>query len=158
MTRLQVWTSSHEDKTRFQTLTNEQKSVYQTHTVLSKKAGNTGKGTIPFMAPEILPGGCLIKPKLEDLLKVDIWALGMTLFTILNQDFRYPLMLEWQGVLAASFEAFIGSSLNKQLPSMSEKYALKHWQEWNFINSYNYNFIRLNPAERPFLSLQILEI
>ena len=129
-------------------------SVYQTHTVLSTKADNTDKGTIPFMAPEILPGGCLIKPKLEDLFKVDIWALGMTLFTILNPDLRYPFMLEWQGVSAASFEAFIGNCLNvkKQLPSMSEKYALKGWQEWSFINSYYYNFIRLNPTERPFLS------
>ena len=35
---------------------------------------------------------------------------------------------------------------------MSKKYSLKGWQEWSFINSYYYNFTRLNPAERPFLS------
>ena len=34
-------------------------SIHQTQTMVTTKTNLTGIGTVPFMAPEILPGGCL---------------------------------------------------------------------------------------------------
>ena len=43
------------------------------------------RGTPLFMAPEQLPGKCHIKQaKQEDLMKVDTWQLGLTLFCLVN--------------------------------------------------------------------------
>ena len=53
------------------------------------KANLTGIGTVPFMAPDILPGGCLTNQAcLGDLFKVDVCAFGMTLFCLLNPDLK----------------------------------------------------------------------
>ena len=47
--------------------------------------------TLLFMAPEQLPGKCQIKQaKQDDLMKVDIWQLGMTLFCLVNPGLNAP--------------------------------------------------------------------
>ena len=51
-------------------------SIYQTQTMVTTKINLTGIGTVPFMGPEILPGGCLTNQAcLDDLFKVDVWYL-----------------------------------------------------------------------------------
>ena len=72
-------------------------SIHQTQTMVTTKANLTGTGTVPFMAPEILPSGCLTNQTcLDDLFKVDVWAFGMTLFCLLNPDLKYPFKLDHQ--------------------------------------------------------------
>ena len=51
-------------------------SIRQTCTFLSGKSDRVDKGTIPYMAPEILPGGNLAKPDLESLIKIYLWSLA----------------------------------------------------------------------------------
>ena len=48
------------------------------------------------MAPEQLPGKCPIKQaKQEDLQKVDIWQLGITLFCFVNPGLNVPFDIEF---------------------------------------------------------------
>ena len=64
-------------------------SIHQTQIMVTTKTNLTGIGTVPFMAPEVLLGGCLTNQAcLDDLFKVDVWAFGITLFYLLNPDLK----------------------------------------------------------------------
>lgn len=83
--------------------------------MVTAKTNLTGIGTVPFMAPEVLPGGCLRNQVcLDDLFKVDCWGFGMTLFSLLHPDLKYSFKLDHQtGSAVARFETFIVGRLNK---------------------------------------------
>ena len=52
------------------------------------------RGTLLFMVSEQLPGKYHIKQaKQEDLIKVDIWQLGITLFCLVNPGLIQDLIL-----------------------------------------------------------------
>jgi serine/threonine protein kinase len=55
-------------------------------------------GSIPFLAPETLASvpELLQSARLDDLFRIDIWALGMTMFSILNPDIGYPFQREFK--------------------------------------------------------------
>ena len=55
------------------------------------------RGTLLFMASEQLPGKNHIKQaKQEDLMKVDIWQLGITLFCLVNLGLNAPFDIEFE--------------------------------------------------------------
>ena len=57
-------------------------------------AARTKQGTLLFMAPQQVPGKCHIKQaKQEDLLTVDIWQFGITLFCLVNPRLNLRLIL-----------------------------------------------------------------
>ncbi|XP_064644700.1 serine/threonine-protein kinase ULK1-like [Lineus longissimus] len=70
--------------------------IVQTNTVMNAGATtNVQRGSLPFMAPEILVEELRgTNASLEDLKKMDIWAMGMTLYTLINPDQPYPFSLE----------------------------------------------------------------
>ena len=125
-------------------------SIHQTQTMATTKTNLTGIGTVPFMAPEILPDGCLTNQAcLDDLFKVDVWALGMTLFCLLNSNLKYPFKLGLQtGRIAAQF---IGDQLNKDknLPTMSNKYHSKRLNHWSKLYEMYLLATTVNLKERP---------
>ena len=44
-----------------------------------------------YMAPEILAKGCrLISASVEDLMKADIWAYGLVVFSLTNPGLKHP--------------------------------------------------------------------
>ena len=51
---------------------------------------NIERGTKLFMAPEIILEGKLNYAAINDLKAIDIWALGMTFFSIINPDVEFP--------------------------------------------------------------------
>ena len=51
---------------------------------------NIERGTKLFMAPEIILEGKLNYAAIDDLKAIDIWALGMTFFSIINPDVEFP--------------------------------------------------------------------
>ena len=61
------------------------------------------------MAPEILLEGKLHCATMEDLKAIDIWALGMIFFSIINPDVEFPYEIE------------LNSSAEKP-PSLAAKY------------------------------------
>ena len=55
---------------------------------------NIERGTKLFMAPEIILEGKLNNAAINDLKAIDIWALGMTFFSIINPDVEFPYEVE----------------------------------------------------------------
>ena len=68
------------------------------------------------MAPEILLEGKLHCATMEDLKAIDIWALGMIFFSIINPDVEFPYEIE------------LNSSTEKP-PSLAAKYFEKMLRE-----------------------------
>ena len=70
--------------------------IRQTRTVLATRTKHMQCGTLLFMEPEQLPVKYPIKQaKEEDLLKVDIWQLGITLFCLVNPGLNAPFNIEF---------------------------------------------------------------
>ena len=55
---------------------------------------NIERGTKLFMAPEIILEGKLNYAAIDDLKAIDIWALRMTFFNIINPDVEFPYEVE----------------------------------------------------------------
>ena len=61
-------------------------ALLQTASIIHAKTMNIERGTKPYMAPEITLEGKLNCATMEDLNAIDIWALGMIFFSIINPD------------------------------------------------------------------------
>ena len=63
-----------------------------TNTIISTKMKNINRGTLVYMAPEILAKGCrLTSASVEDLMKADIWAYGLVVFSLTNPSLKHPV-------------------------------------------------------------------
>ena len=69
-------------------------TLLQTASIIHAKTMNIERGTKPYMAPEIILEGKLHYAAMDDLKAIDIWALGMTFFSIINPDVEFPLEME----------------------------------------------------------------
>ena len=67
--------------------------LQQTATLCHTRTSNVDRGTIPYMAQELLVmvGKTL---SLEQLKHCDVWALGMVIFMLLNPDLEMPYQFE----------------------------------------------------------------
>ncbi len=67
--------------------------LVQTQTVFSTKTDKLDRGTVVYMAPEILlPEKQPSKASMGDLMLCDTWALGMTIFTMINPCLKCPYL------------------------------------------------------------------
>ena len=72
--------------------------LIQTQAVLSSKTSTVDRGTVVYMAPELLVKEELIQnASVADLILADLWALGMIIFTILNPS-RYRYVLQFGAI------------------------------------------------------------
>ena len=85
------------------------------------------------MAPELLLSNST-KLSLEDLMKADIWSLGMTLFVLLDLDILYPYQIEAdqsQSYDLASFKKLITEKFTSEtMPEMFLNYEKKRMLHW----------------------------
>jgi serine/threonine protein kinase len=66
-------------------------NVVATNTISGAVTQNLQKGSLPYMAPELLVDEWRLPfASIVDLKRMDIWAVGMCIFTILNPDTRFP--------------------------------------------------------------------
>ena len=73
--------------------------LLQTSAIIHAQTSNVERGTKPYMAPEIvLESRKITTATLEDMKAIDVWALGMTLFSILNPDTSFPFEIELKSV------------------------------------------------------------
>ena len=110
----------------------------QTASIIHAKTMNIESGTKPYMAPEILLEGKLNCATMEDLKAIDIWALGMIFFSIINPDLEFPYEIELNSsaqkppALAAKyFEKMLREKIAKKSKSQSsKKYQQQQFSEW----------------------------
>ena len=86
-----------------------------------------------YMAPEILAKGCrLTSASVEDLMKADIWAYGLVVFSLTNPGLKHPFevnMLTWIRTYTPlqCLEKFFSK---KKKPIGQVKYASKQKNDW----------------------------
>lgn len=104
--------------------------LLQTSAIIHAQTSNIERGTKPYMAPEIvLESQKLASATLEDMKAIDVWALGMTLFSILNPDTSFPFEIELKSTFPtiatgpAQFQSLLQDKMEGKLkPSCSRKY------------------------------------
>ena len=71
------------------------KAMLKTTVVKRSKVSDFERGTPAFRSPELLvPRKRPSSMGHDDLVKVDVWAYGMTIFTTLNPDQNYPYFID----------------------------------------------------------------
>ena len=127
--------------------------VLQTKTICQSRTKNVDRGTIPFMAPEILEDGEIsrVGATVEDLKRVDMWSYGMLLFNLLNPCLHHPFeeALREEKSTGDSKEKIVrflreGNSLKK-----TEKYATKCTLEWSDVWKVYQTCAIVKPLDRP---------
>ena len=69
--------------------------LVQTQSLLASKTNNVDQGTVVYMAPETLLDQMKISgATITDLFLVDVWALGMIFFSMINPSLKHPFILE----------------------------------------------------------------
>lgn len=112
--------------------------LLQTSALIHAQTSNVERGTKPYMAPEIiLESRKLSTASLEDMKAIDIWALGMTLFSILNPDTSYPFEIQVKSTFPATangparFELVLQEKMEGKLkPTFSRKYHRLQASMW----------------------------
>ena len=106
-------------------------SITQTNTMIgNSRTRILTRGSPAFMAPEISVNEFLLKSaSLDQLKKIDMWALVMTLFTCMNPDQKYPFQIdideEAKGGSGSHMSveiAFKEKLRNEIVPTFSTKY------------------------------------
>ena len=72
-------------------------AIDQTSNLCHIVTSNIIRGTPAYRAPELFRQNGS-KLSLEDLKAVDVWALGMLLFVIINPDLKYPYQFELEKI------------------------------------------------------------
>ncbi|KAJ8019088.1 Serine/threonine-protein kinase BCK1/SLK1/SSP31 [Holothuria leucospilota] len=125
----------------------------QTQSLLASKTFTVDRGTVPYMAPETLVDDQLLdSASVHDLFLVDIWALGMIFFTLINPNLKYPWIKECRSAGCKSQEDFkklLKSLLGKkELPSMDDKYEVERATEWYALEDIYLRCVTSEPASR----------
>ena len=104
--------------------------LIQTQTVLASKTNNVDRGTVVYMAPELLlKEMALSTASIDDLKLADIWALGMIFSTMINPNLKslYILEIRSQGGLSsqAELKSYITSLVrSERYPMQDAKYEI----------------------------------
>ena len=86
------------------------------------------RGSLAYMAPEILVEESVLKSAgIEQLKAVDVWALVITFFVILNPDQKNPFQYDLENRRASDVGLHISDALlyflkKKAMPSFTQKY------------------------------------
>jgi serine/threonine protein kinase len=120
--------------------------VVQTTSICNTATSNIVRGTPVYRAPEIFSND---KDSLtiENLKAVDMWALGMVFFVLLNPDLSYPYQRELTGVIKP-LETLTKLVKSGRHPQHSEKYAPNQATEWISIWRMYERCTRYNPNDR----------
>ena len=117
---------------------------------------NIERGTKPYMAPEIILEGKLNYAAMDDWKAIDIWALGMTFFSIINSDVEFPyevelnLSSEKAPDLASKFEKLLKEMIaNKSKPQSSKKYKQRQLKEWGQLDKLYHKCTAFDAFLRP---------
>lgn len=127
----------------------------QTNTVLASKTGRIDRGTAVYMSPEILAqdeGNFQVS--VSELMLSDIWALGMTLFTMINPNLKGPFLLEIRSApekihTPEAVSKFVSNRLRgKKRPLSDAKYNTHRASVWSSLEEIYVGCTHFDPAKR----------
>ena len=127
-------------------------ALQQTATLCHTKTLNLDRGTIAYMAPELLASSG--EPmSLEQLKACDVWALSMIIFLLLNPDLEFPYQYELEQVPqknADSFKSELARRFTKgMLPTWSTKFSKLQATAWLQMEIIFNASARFCPKDRP---------
>ena len=132
--------------------------LYHTNTHIQTRTLNFGRGTIPFIAPEVqmdsqilLPGGATVK----DLCTADLWSFGQILFCVMNPSLKYPHEMNYREAAKnrVKGEAWNGMQVlidivSKESPIPDTKYMGMQSTCWLHIHEVYEATTKSDPSER----------
>lgn len=124
--------------------------MVQTNRINDPSTNQGWRGTIPFMAPEILlPEGLDRERKLslDDLKKVDIWALGLVFYCLVNPSVSFPYERE-----ASNLQDLMRLHRQRRHPSADPSFQPKQATVWSRVHDAFQFCTKHNPTERPSAS------
>ena len=135
-------------------------ALQQTATLCHTRTNNLERGTIVYMAPELIASGS--QPFSIDQLKgCDVWALGMIIFMLINPDLQHPFEPELDQLPQKNFECakkeLATRLLQKVKPIYSNKYSAFQATVWMEMENIFTECTRFCPADRPSVS-QIVKL
>ena len=115
----------------------ESRSTFiQTQALFTSKTTNIDRGTVVYMAPELLVREKLIPhASIADLILADLWALGMIVFIMINPSLKCPFLLDIRSVGGVTsqeeLKTFITSQLqSEKRPMQDAKYDIYRATVW----------------------------
>lgn len=126
----------------------------QTQSVLTSNTRNVDRGTVVYMAPEILVEYLRIsRASISDLILADVWALGMVFFSLINPSLKCPYLLEVrsEGNIGCQDELnrFISSLLRRgKHPLPDEKYEVERATVWCALEEVYKGCVNFNRQSR----------
>ena len=110
--------------------------LIQTQAIIASEITNIDRGTMVYMAPELL-----VKEKLDpcapidDLILSDVWAFGMIVFTMINPTLKCPYILYMRSAGGVSSQEelkklIISLLATEKLPLQDVKYELDRATAW----------------------------
>lgn len=123
----------------------------QTATLCNQRTVNVCRGSPVYMAPEIFNPSKGFIASLNDLKAVDVWALGMVFFMLLNPDLDHPFSVELRNARGkgTSGREIVAMQFEKSnLPTSSPKYQIQQASDWLVIEDLTKKCLCFNPRER----------
>ena len=136
----------------------EARSTYTRTNALIKNSQTKvlNRGSQAYMAPEIsLQEELISSASIDDLKNVDVWALLMTIFIILNPDQKYPfqeMIKEFEYSVYDMERQFKLCLKNRESPSMSKKYTKEQSCNYQRLRLIFHQSLQFNPKDRPTMS------
>lgn len=127
----------------------------QTNSVSSTNTKRLDRGTAVYMSPEILlQDNKSFGASLDNMKASDIWALGMTFFTMMNPNVKCPYLLEIRSSeetieTQADVQRFVTRLLrHKKLPRSDGKYKTHHATVWSYLEEAYVGCTNFDPCKR----------
>ena len=124
-------------------------AINQTNNVCRMVTSNIVRGTPAYRAPELLrQNGSTLS--LEDLKAVDVWALGMLFFVVINPDLKYPYQFELEKVPTGNCLSVLERLISKnEKPDYSDHYCKQHATNCLRLRKLYDQCTRFQPEDRP---------
>ena len=128
--------------------------LIQTQTVLASKTNNVDRGTVIYMAPELLlKEMALTTASIDDLRLANIWALGTIFFTMINPNLKSPYILEIrsQGEISSQeqIKSFITPLVrSERYPMQDAKYEIALATVWRELENVSRGCVKLKREKR----------
>lgn len=116
--------------------------LYHTSTFIHTRTQSFGRGTVPFTAPEMQLGSTSLPEgaSQDDLMRADIWSLGMIIFNVINPARRYPHEVNIKTHKTSKHTDFISllrNIIRTEMPMADPKYMGNHSTCWiNLFEAY----------------------